>query len=371
MEQSIQILNNWSLKKLMDELETGHIKIPRFQRDYVWEKTKVLALLNSIYLKYPIGTFFLWIAPKKYNEFIREVEDLSLPDNHKDGNYSFILDGQQRIISIYVTLKGLTFEKTDYAAICFNLDEEIFHVPRKKREKNNVPLFKIFDREEFNKVIAHYKTKDKKNKTNYVDKLNYCREVFLGYPVSIVQTLHKELDEVVDIFERINQGGKKLSAFDLVHATTWSPKFDLKGKIQEFNNANKLQSFGGLNNKVYTQALALNYFDDCSNTYQLKLTPEICSKEWNKTKNAISAAVGFFKDMRIQNDLTTYQNYIPVIQYYFYKSGENSIREEHQKEIEKWFWDSKFSKRYTSGVFTKIKEDITWINELLGNHSAQ
>lgn len=362
MEQSIEILNNWNLKKLMDELETGHIKIPRFQRDYVWERTKVLALLNSIYLKYPIGTFFLWIAPKKYNEFIREVDDLDLPDNHKDGNYSFILDGQQRIISIYVVLKGLTFDGTDYATICFNLDDENFHVPRRKREKNNIPLFEIFNEEKFNALIEKYKGKKK-----YQDKLKYCREVLFEYPISIVQTLHKELDEVVEIFERINQGGKKLTAFDLVHATTWSPRFDLKGKIQEFNNTSKLKSFGGLNNKVFTQALALNHFDDCSNSYQLKLTPEICSKEWTKTKNAISASVSFFKDMRIQNDLTTYQNYIPVIQYYFYKSGETKIKDGHQKDIEKWFWDSKFSKRYTSGVFTKIKEDIGWINELIGN----
>ena len=110
MEQSIRILTNWTIEKLIAELESGHIKIPRFQRDYIWEKTKVTALLNSIYLKYPIGTFFLWIAPNKYNEFIREVEDLNLPNTDKNGNYSFILDGQQRIISIYVSMKGITFE---------------------------------------------------------------------------------------------------------------------------------------------------------------------------------------------------------------------------------------------------------------------
>ena len=73
MEQSIEIVKNWDLKKLIEELEAGHIKIPRFQRDYIWERSKTVKLLNSIYLKYPIGSFFLWIAPKKYNNFIRDI----------------------------------------------------------------------------------------------------------------------------------------------------------------------------------------------------------------------------------------------------------------------------------------------------------
>lgn len=370
MEQSIKILTNWTIEKLVAELESGHIKIPRFQRDYIWEKTKVTALLNSIYLKYPIGTFFLWIAPNKYNEFIREVEDLNLPNTDKNGNYSFILDGQQRIISIYVSMKGMTFENTDYSNICFNLNKQIFQIPRLKKERNNIPLWKIIDENNFKQLIDTYKTKDKINKTKYVQILTDCRNIFLNYPISMVQTLHQDLDDVVEIFERINQGGKRLSAFDLVHATTWSPKFDLKGKILEFNNGTRMKNFGFLGNKVFTQALALNHFNDCSNTYQLKLTPEICSKNWNKTKNSIASSVDFFKSMQVKNDLSAYQNYIPTIQYYFYKSGEKQIADEHKKEFEKWFWDSKFSKRYTSGIFSKIKEDIFWINEMLGLNGA-
>ena len=48
MIQKLEIINNWNLKKLLGELEAGHIKIPKFQRDYIWEKTKVVKLLNSI-----------------------------------------------------------------------------------------------------------------------------------------------------------------------------------------------------------------------------------------------------------------------------------------------------------------------------------
>ena len=365
MEQSIQILNDWTLQKTINELESGHIKIPRFQREYIWEKTKVIKLLNSIYLKYPIGTIFLWIAPKKYNHFIRDIEDLNLPNTNKNGNYSFILDGQQRLISIFVSLKGLTFEDSDYSTICFNLDKQSFQIPRLKKEKNNIPVWKIYNQEAFVQIHDLYKNKDKKNKTKYAKILQDCRDTFLNYPMSIVLTLQEELDDVVEIFERINQGGKKLSAFDLVHATTWSPSFDLKAKISEFNNTKKMQRFGKLVHKVFTQSLALNHFNDCSNTYQLRLSTDICIKKWNATKRAINASLDFFKDMQINQDLSNYHSYIPVIQYYFFKSGFSRIKEDHKKIFEKWFWDSKFSKRYSTSIYTKIKEDIKWISELL------
>ena len=48
MQRKIEIIDDWNLKKLMDELGSGQIKIPRFQREYIWEKTKVTKLLNSI-----------------------------------------------------------------------------------------------------------------------------------------------------------------------------------------------------------------------------------------------------------------------------------------------------------------------------------
>ncbi|MCK4663836.1 MAG: DUF262 domain-containing protein [Bacteroidales bacterium] len=367
MEQSIEIVKDWDLKKLIKELEAGHIKIPRFQRDYIWERSKTVKLLNSIYLKYPIGSFFLWIAPKKYNNFIRDIDDLNLPQTDKNNNYQFILDGQQRIISIYVSLKGLIFEDIDYSNICFNIDKKSFVIPRLKREKNNIPAWKIFDEKAFSQLHGAYSNKDKKNKTQYAKILKECREIFLNYPISIVKTLNKDLDDVVEIFERINQGGKKLTGFDLVHATTWSTKFDLKEKIKEFNSNPKLKKYGTLSNKVFTQSLALNKFNDCSNLYQLRLTSEICSKLWTKTKTTINYAINFFNDMGIKNDLSAYHSYIPVIQYYFFISGFKTIKEEHNKEIEKWFWDSKFDKRYATSSYSKIKEDTKWIHELIEN----
>ena len=114
MEQKIEIINNWNLKKVFHELEAGNIKIPRFQRGYVWERSKAVKLLNSINAQYPIGSIFLWLAPKEFRDFIKETEDFNIPANPNAELFQFILDGQQRISSLYATLRGKLIDFVDY-----------------------------------------------------------------------------------------------------------------------------------------------------------------------------------------------------------------------------------------------------------------
>ena len=273
MEKKIEIVNNWNLKDIFNELEKGNIKIPRFQRGYVWERSKIVKLLNSIYTQYPIGSFFLWVASLDYKHFCREITELNLPIEPESNKYSFILDGQQRITSLYVALKGKKLNSTDFSTICFNLEKKEFQIPRLKHEKHNIPAWKLFHTTAYGDVFAEYMAIDR-------DKANVwreCQEIFSNYPISLIKTLDMDLEQVVTIFERINQGGKKLSLFDLVHASAWSPNFDLRDRINKFNGEHNVKYFGGLENEVFIQSLSLNAYDDCRNRNQLNLTAETAS----------------------------------------------------------------------------------------------
>lgn len=70
-KKKIDIINNWNIKDVFNELEKGNMKIPRFQRGYVWERSKIVKLLNSIYEEHPIGTFFIWEASKEYRNYCK------------------------------------------------------------------------------------------------------------------------------------------------------------------------------------------------------------------------------------------------------------------------------------------------------------
>ena len=369
MEQRIEIINNWNLKKVFDELENGNIKIPRFQRGYVWERSKIVKLLNSIYHQYPIGSFFIWVASLEYKNFCRDIAELNLPEKPEANNYSFILDGQQRITSLYVALKGKKLNGTDFSSICFNLEKKEFQIPRLKNEKHNIPAWKIFDATEYGDVLTDYAILDRDNKTGYSATWRECQQVFTDYPISVIKSLKMDLEQVVTIFERINQGGKRLSLFDLVHASAWSPSFDLRDKIKSFNEEPNVKYFGGLEGEVFIQSLALNKYDDCRNQNQLNLTAEIASEIWDKTTECLRLSIDFIKTLGVKFiDFIPYNSFLPVIQYYYYKSGMKSIKHEHVKLIENWFWTATFSQRYSSSSLTLMKDDATWIHNLSSGH---
>jgi len=365
MEQKLKIISDWTLQKLLNELQAGNIKIPRFQRDYIWEKSKVVKLLNSIYNQYPIGSLFFWKAPARYAFFIRPFDIDGIDDTKTEGDFQFILDGQQRIMSLYAALKGKSMGATDYATICFNPERREFLIPRSMREKNNIPAWRIMDSAAFAETQSELEKTKGRSQKKILENWQQCREVFANYPMSIVLTTNTDVDDVVEIFERINQGGKHLTVFDLVHATTWSDKFDLKQNIDDFNTPTRIKQFGRLSEKVFSLSLTLNAFDDARSLYQLKLTPEICQKIWPSTRSALISTLDFLKKMRISGDLAFYHNLIPTLQYYFFASNSNTIFPEHQKALEKWFWDAKFSKRYSASAATHLKEDVQWISSLL------
>lgn len=361
MNKKIEIINNWNLKDIFNELEKGNIKIPRFQRGYVWERSKIVKLLNSVYAQFPIGSFFIWIASLDYKDFCREITELGLPEIPESNKYSFILDGQQRITSLYVALKGKKLDGIDFSTICFNLEKREFQIPRLKTEKHNIPAWKLFDTTAYGDVFAEYMGVDREK----ADTWRGCQEIFDKYPVSIIKTLDMDLEQVVTIFERINQGGKRLSLFDLVHASAWSPQFDLREKINSFNNETNVKYFGGLENEVFIQSLALNIFDDCRNYNQLHITADLASNHWHKTIECLKLSIDFVKTLGVKFiDFIPYSSFLPVIQYYFYKSGFKSIKGEHISYIEDWFWTATFTQRYSSSSLSLMKEDAQWILRL-------
>ncbi|HON18010.1 MAG TPA: DUF262 domain-containing protein [Salinivirgaceae bacterium] len=356
-----EILSNWTLWDLIEKFRDGKILVPLFQRNYEWEKSKVVSLLNSIYKHYPIGTFFLWEAEPQYRSFIRIMDDISKNVTSSD-ECLFILDGQQRILSVYRVALGLHCDGIDYSKIVFNPARHKFKVSTGKTEKYNYPVYFLFDEKKHQEIFTELLNDSKR----IAETWNEARQIMMNYPMSIVKTSGFNIDEVVEIFERINQGGKKLTTFDLIHATTWSTDFDLRTRIQQFNEAYRSKKIGSLSEKIFTYSLAMNAFDDCKASSQLKLTPTIAKNIWSRTRTALGHAIDFLQQMGLKSDLSSYQTHLVVIQYYYFKCNQ-PIPDKHRKTIEKWFWDTRFSKRYSTMAHSRIKEDALWMVALIEN----
>ena len=363
VNERIEIINQWKLNRVFSELESGNMRIPRFQRAYVWERSKIVKLLNSIYNQYPIGSFFLWDTDTQMESFCRDITEFGFPNKPEANKFTFILDGQQRITSLYVTLKGKQLNGIDYKSICFNLDKRVFKIPTLKTEPNNIPVWKIYDDLEYGNLLKEYYGT---GQTELGAAIQECHQILHEYPVSIIKSMNMDLDEVVTIFERINQGGKRLSLFDLVHASVWSKDFDLREKIKEFNEENAIRIFGSLDAETFTQSLALNIDGDCTNKHQLKLKNDDCKSIWEKTLECIRLTIDFIKQLGVQQlSIIPYPSLIAVVQNYFYLSKEKYISSDVKPLICDWFWTLTFSQRYSSSALTRMNEDALWIKSLV------
>ena len=92
------------IRKIIEKITSGEIRIPAFQRDFVWEPNQVQFLMDSIFKGYPIGSLLLWRSREQLS-YDRQLGPYSLPDPQKDYPIDYVLDGQQRITSIFSTFQ--------------------------------------------------------------------------------------------------------------------------------------------------------------------------------------------------------------------------------------------------------------------------
>jgi uncharacterized protein with ParB-like and HNH nuclease domain len=88
------------LRTLIEEIRKGEVKIPQFQRKYVWKDEQALSLLDSIANNYPIGSLLLWKTHTRMRTE-RNIGDFNLPETDDVDPTDYVLDGQQRLTVIY------------------------------------------------------------------------------------------------------------------------------------------------------------------------------------------------------------------------------------------------------------------------------
>ena len=96
---------NMLYNNLIANIEQGQIKIPQFQRKFVWSIEETAGLIDSILKGYPIGTFIIWETNDRLRS-IRNIGNFQFPDTPDGNTVQYVLDGQQRMTSLYVALRG-------------------------------------------------------------------------------------------------------------------------------------------------------------------------------------------------------------------------------------------------------------------------
>ena len=235
------------ISTILDHIDSGHIALPEFQRGYVWNSDQVRRLLTSLYLRRPVGGLLVW-ATESRTAAHRGEGPLAA------GVVKLLLDGQQRMTSLYAVVRGKPPKFFDgnikaFTGLRFHLDAQSFefYQPVKMRDdplwidvtelmkKGTVGLGEFVTRLNAQPAL-------KANVGEYVGRLSQLLGVTdVDLHVEEVSGSDKTLDVVVDIFNQTNSGGTKLSKGDLALAkicADWPEARDtMKAKLKEWARA--------------------------------------------------------------------------------------------------------------------------------------
>ncbi|MEV7447618.1 GmrSD restriction endonuclease domain-containing protein [Streptomyces nigra] len=211
------------ISQVLDKVEAGDIALPEFQRGYVWTRDQVRGFFQSLYRGYPIGGFLTWSTKA-------EGVQTRGGDSGRDGTIHLLLDGQQRVTTLYGVTRGRPpefFEGNASAltGLHFHLDTEVFEFYAPAKMKDNpvwVDVTALFLNGLGSQLLAvtELASGDAGRQATYIERLNRITQIKdRNVHIDEVTGEDKTIDVVVQIFNRVNSGGTKLTKGDLALAT--------------------------------------------------------------------------------------------------------------------------------------------------------
>ncbi|MFM9453408.1 GmrSD restriction endonuclease domain-containing protein [Streptomyces europaeiscabiei] len=210
------------ISQVLDKVDAGDIALPEFQRGYVWTRDQVRGFFQSLYRGYPIGGFLTWSTKA-------EGVQTRGGDSGRDGTIHLLLDGQQRVTTLYGVTRGRapSFFEGNASALTglhFNLQTEAFEFYAPAKMKDNpvwVDVTALFQSGLASQLLAvtQLANGDADLQVAYIERLNRITQIKdRSVHIDEVTGEDKTIDVVVEIFNRVNSGGTKLSKGDLALA---------------------------------------------------------------------------------------------------------------------------------------------------------
>ena len=346
---------------------SGDILLPKFQRDFVWDRPQVLSLLDSVYKNYPVGSVLLWQSRQELRSE-NSIADLPIDLPRPDYPVNYLLDGQQRLS----TICGAVYWKGDDAGSVWNLafdlrnecflhldslDEPPLHIIR---------VNKLADPAVYFKHVSAIEGSSLKDAETLKERSELLFNRVKDYKVAVVTLGDMTIQDVAPIFERINSTGTRLTVVDLMRAATWSPQFDLIDTIDNLLEALQEKNFGG----VHQKAVLRNLSAAAGGGFTVESIDTLREYDAHQLEDAASAAekgyrgaVDFFrKQIGIPTDnLVPYQNQIVALAELFRLIERPSAAA--MDELRQWFWRTALSSYFAGWNTGSMAADLRAIRD--------
>jgi hypothetical protein len=363
------------IAELVTEIQQDKLLVPTFQRDFVWQPAQILKLWDSMYRFYPIGSILYW-ETDAFLHTHRQLGGFAFP--HDDDtirrflSWRYILDGQQRATAIFVSMLGGKGRVEDNEEFDYTLyfdptdDERPFfftqHLANRQsalRNKGISPelILPVHDVPALDFARSQRLASLQGYTPAIGEAISRLQRMFFQYSLSLIRIRGVDVNEVCDIFERINQEGRKLDTVDIVIARTYrvaEPQRNVKlfylrdllkditdtlaeqgSRWQELEDLTLLQMIGICVRKQSTAA---------RNPYGItpaalyNLTSDDIERVWGDCRRAILDTLKFLTDQKIHGPrLLPYSYLVLPLCYHFFRNPSPNRNLARQ-----WLWSTMF-----------------------------
>ena len=362
------------LDAILFQIDEGHLVLPTFQRSYVWNREQVRSLMRSLYRNYPVGNFLVW-ETKSETAVAKGAMGLNGPA------HSLLLDGQQRITSLYGIIRGKRPKFSDadersFLNLYFDVVEQDFEFYRASKMKDKphwIPVTELMQKD-----IGPFfpRFSEDPNQTEFINRLIAVRSItgrdFHVETVrdNIASDSEKVIDVVVDIFNEVNSGGRKLSKGDLALAKISAYWPEARETMQ--GHFDKWQSEGyRINDYQYKfdwllrcVNAVLTGHSDFAELDRHDFTASDIQDGLKRAKKYIYSALGLF-EWRLgldHREVLGSPNALPAVIRLFDKPN-STLDEKERDRFLYWFVHAMLWGRYSGPVETVIRQDLMTIDE--------
>ena len=359
-----------SVANLLSNISQGKIKLPRFQRDFVWTVDASAALIDSILKGYPIGALIFWLTSDRLRE-VRSLGRMALKDAPEGTEVNYVLDGQQRLTSIYAALHGVNVtlannKLRDFSNIWVDLaqddpDEPIVVTSIEGLDESRcVRLSRLFSQ----KLITISKELPDDTHDNVETYVSRLKE----YRIPYMQLSNAPISVATEVFSRVNVGGKPLTLFEIMVARTYDPdrNFDLGEKWHKLNEELGKRGYETIEAPQLMQLCGLIHGGDARAQKILDIPRQDFIETWPQAEEALKHAVDFCRaGARLPiSRLLPYVACIVPIAYFYRISGGKPPSAEQSKALIAYVIANGLASRYSSSVETKLNQDSIAIKKL-------
>lgn len=343
---------------ILNECTAGELRLPEIQRGYVWKRTQVRDLVESLYKEYPCGILLYWKPPEDLLESLKlKSFDLQM-DSDKQSRKPFylVLDGQQRLTSLLAVMSGET-------PVFFNLLDESFQIYSNKIKGSPewVSVTRVLQEGAISvwlSVKDHLSGANEKLCLERLSRLERIKEYRL--PVEVLHT--DDYEEVTEAFIRINSRGTKLREAELALAQL---AFHWPGAVTR-NFEEALEQYNDAGFDFDVRFLMRCFVSIATNQCRFKFLSKLWSMreqqladEWRRTRQGLDHTVNFLRQnvgLESSDWIPSLNALVPLVVFF---AKARQVSDVQERLLLFWFYSATMWGRYSGSPETKLDQDLS------------